>query len=570
MNAPMATALIDSSPGAGHLADGDFNLDKKGLGMLANEAVFDFIVSGAGSAGCAVAARLSESGQYSVLLLEAGPRDTNPWIHVPLGFTKVFTDPKVNWKFESEPVASLDNRVLYQPRGKVLGGSSSINGTVYIRGQHGDYDEWRQRGLEGWDWESVLPFFKKAEDNQRGGDDLHGAGGPLRVSDIPHPWDLPSAMVAAAVEAGVPANPDFNGPDQEGAGFYQFTATNKRRWSSARAYLTPSKNRKNLHIETSAQARRVLIEGGRAVGVEYQSPGGIRTARARREVVVSGGAFGSPHLLQLSGVGPGELLQEMGIEVLRNLPGVGSHLRDHFNTYLSFRCAQPVTMNDLAISLPRRLLAGVQYALLQSGPLTSTGVCAGAFVRSDPRLERPDLQINMFNWSAERRTRDNVIPHPFSAFTLSPVHLRPDCDGSVRLKSPDPLAAPAIRYEFLRSEYDKQAILYGMRLARKIAKQPALKDFMVEEVLPGPGVSSDEELLADVRARAVANYHPVGTCRMGDELDSATSARLRVHGIDCLRVADASIMPSIVAGNTNAPSIMIGEKCAAMMLEDAR
>ncbi len=539
------------------------------MAKLADDAVFDFIVSGAGSAGCAVAARLSESGRYSVLLLEAGPRDSNPWIHIPLGFTKVFTDARVNWKFESEPVKSLDNRVLYQPRGKVLGGSSSINGTIYMRGAPADYDGWRQRGLEGWDWDSVLPFFKKAEDNERGGDGLHGSGGPLRVSDIPKQWALPSAMVAAAVESGIPANSDFNGPEQEGAGFYQFTASKHRRWSAATAYLVPARKRKNLHVETTAQARRILIEDGRAVGIEYQSPSGIRQARARREVIISGGAFGSPHLLQLSGIGPGDLLQEMGINVQRDLAGVGAHLRDHFNTYLSFRCAEPVTMNDLAISLPRRVLAGAQYALFRKGPLTSTAISAGAFIRSDPLLERPDIQINMFGWSAESRTLERVNPHPFSAFSMSPVHLRPDCEGSVRIKSPDPLAAPAIRYEFLRSAYDKQAILHGMRVCRQIASQPALSRYMVEEVLPGAACGSDEELLADVRARAVANYHPVGSCRMGAELDSVTDARLRVHGIAGLRVADASIMPSIVAGNTNAPAIMIGEKAAAMILEDA-
>ena len=537
--------------------------------MTSGNPEYDFIVSGAGSAGCAVAARLSESGKYSVLLLEAGPRDRNPWIHIPLGFTKVFTDGRVNWKFQTEPVGSLDGRVLYQPRGKVLGGSSSINGTIYMRGHPRDYDEWRQRGLEGWDWESVLPFFKKAEDNERGADDLHGSGGPLRVSDIPAEWSLPSAMVEAAVQAGIPRNNDFNGPEQEGTGFYQFTASKHRRWSSARAYLKPARGRRNLEVETSAQACRVLIEEGRAVGIEYQTPGGIKTAHARGEIVVSGGAFGSPQLLQLSGVGPGDLLQEMGIPIKHELPGVGAHLRDHFNTYLSFRCAQPVTMNDLAISLPRRLVAGAQYAFFGKGPLTNSAICAGAFVRTDPALERPDLQINMFSWSAATRTPDGVIPHPFSSFTFSPVHLRPDCDGSVRIKSPDPLAAPEITYEFLRSEYDKRAILTGMRLCRKIAKQPALKDFMVEEVLPGSAVETDDDLLADVRARAVANYHPVGTCRMGDELDSACDARLRVHGIRGIRVADASVMPQIVAGNTNAPSIMIGEKCAAMVLEDA-
>ncbi len=539
------------------------------MAEVADEAVFDFIVSGAGSAGCAVAARLSESGRYSVLLLEAGPRDTSPWIHIPLGFTKVFTDERVNWKFQSEPVAALDNRILYQPRGKVLGGSSSINGTIYMRGTPADYDGWRQRGLEGWDWDSVLPFFKKAEDNERGDDGLHGEGGPLRVSDIPRPWALPSAMIAAAVESGIPANPDFNGPEQEGTGFYQFTASKHRRWSAAKAYLAPARKRENLHIETSAHARRILIVDGRAAGIEYQSPAGIRRAHARAEVIVSGGAFGTPQLLQLSGVGPGALLQEMGIAMHRDLPGVGAHLRDHFNTYLSFRCAKPVTMNDLANSLPRRLLAGAQYALFQTGPLTNTAISAGAFIRSDPRLERPDIQINMFSWSAASRTPERVNPHPFSAFSFSPVHLRPDCEGSVRIKSPDPLAPPAIRYEFLRSTYDKQAILHGMRVCRQIASQPALADYMAEEVLPGPSISSDEDLLADVRARGIANYHPVGSCRMGSEIDSATDARLRVHGIAALRVADASIMPSIIAGNTNAPAIMIGEKAAAMILEDS-
>ena len=539
------------------------------MATLEDGAVFDFIVTGAGSAGCAVAGRLSETGRYSVLLLEAGPKDTSPWIHIPLGFTKVFTDEKVNWKFESEPVEALNNRALYQPRGKVLGGSSSINGTIYMRGAAADYDEWRQRGLEGWDWDSVLPFFKKAEDNERGEDELHGAGGPLRVSDIPHPWDLPNAMIAAAIESGIPANPDFNGPEQEGTGLFQFTASKHRRWSSARAYLKPARNRKNLHVETSAHARRILIEDGRAVGVEFQSPSGIHEVRARHEVIVSGGAFSSPPLLQLSGIGPGDLLREMDIPVHRDLPGIGANLRDHFNTYMSFRCAQPVTMNDLANSLPRRLLAGAQYALFQKGPLTNTAICAGAFIRSNPRLERPDIQINMFSWSALSRNPERIRPHPFSAFSLSPVHLRPDCDGSVRIKSPDPMAPPEIKYQFLRTKYDEEAILHGMRVCREIANQPALSDYMVEEVLPGVSVASDEELLEDVRARGIANYHPVGSCRMGSEVDSATDARLRVHGIAGLRIADASVMPSIIAGNTNAPTIMIGEKAAAMILEDA-
>ena len=537
--------------------------------MVEDNAEFDFIVSGAGSAGCAVAARLSESGRYSVLLLEAGPRDTNPWIHIPLGYARIYTDARVNWKLETEPVEALNGRRLYLPRGKVLGGTSSINGTIYMRGQPRDYDGWRQRGLEGWDWASVLPFFIKAEDNERGADELHGTGGPLRVSDVPERWSLPSAMIRAAMEAGVPHNPDFNGPVQEGVGFYQFTASRTRRWSAARAYLRPAARRSNLEIVTGARARRVIVSGGRACAIEYQSSAGTRRARARREIVVSGGTYGSPHLLQLSGIGPGDLLQRMGIDVAVDLPGVGSHLRDHFNTYITFRCSRHETMNDLANSLPRRLYAGARY-LFGKGPLTNTAISAGLFTRTDPRLEGPDLQINMFSWSAKERTADRVVPHPFPCFTFSPVHLAPDCTGTVRLASPDPLAAPSINCEFLRSEYDRRAILYGIRLCRRIAGQPSLADWNRGEIEPGAACESDDDLLADVRGRGIGNHHPTGTCRMGPETDSVTDARLRVHGVAGLRVADASIMPSIVAGNTNAPSIMIGEKAAAMILEDAR
>jgi choline dehydrogenase len=536
---------------------------------MSDSDTYDFIVTGAGSAGCAVAGRLSEDGKFRVLLLEAGGRDTYPWIHVPLGYHKTFVNPRVNWMFESEPEAELNGRTLYQPRGKVLGGTSSINGMVYMRGNHADYDEWRQRGCEGWDYDSVLPYFKKAEDQERGPDEFHGTGGPLKVSD--HRWTSPlaKALHDAAVEAGIPANPDFNGAKQEGVGYYQTTIGNSRRWSSAKAYLKPARGRANLTVETKAHATRVLIEGGKAVGVEYHTPGGLRVAKARREVVVSGGVYGSPQLLMLSGLGPAEHLQHHGIKVVRDMPGVGSHLHDHFNTYVSFKCAQPVTMNDLALSFPRRVAAAAQYAFSGSGPLATMGLFVGALVRSDPRLERPDLQINMFSWSTLNRLRTGVVPHPFSAFSLSPVHLRPEGRGTVRLKSPDPLAAPEIRFNFLKSRYDYQALIEGTRICRKIAQQPALKPFVVEEVAPGPQVASEEELIADIRNRGVSNLHPVGTCRMGREVDAVVDPQLRVHGIAGLRVADASIMPSIVAGNTNAPSIMIGEKCADMVKQAA-
>ncbi len=536
---------------------------------MTRAASYDFIVTGAGSAGCAVAGRLSEDGRFRVLLLEAGPRDTYPWIHVPLGYHKTFNNPKINWMFDSEPEPELNNRVMYQPRGKVLGGTSSINGMVYMRGNAADYDEWRQRGCEGWDYDSVLPYFRRAEDNQRGGNEFHGTGGPLKVSD--HRWQptLAKAMHDAAIEAGIPSNPDFNGKTQEGVGYYQTTIGGSRRWSSARAYLSGAKRRKNLTIATGAMATRVLIENGRAIGVEYRTSAGLQTAHSSREVIVSGGVYGSPQLLMLSGIGPAAHLQEHGIAVIRDMPGVGSHLHDHFNSMVAFRCSQPVTMNDLANSLPRRIWAAAQYAFGRTGPLASMGLFVGALVRSDQRLERPDLQINMFSWAVVVRDRNGVVPQPFPAFGLSPVHLRPDGRGTVRLKSPDPLAAPEIRFNFLKSAYDWEAMLHGMRLCREIARQPALKPFLVEEIAPGPTVISDADLRADIRARGVSNLHPVGTCRMGHEIDSVVDPQLRVHGIEALRVADASIMPSIVAGNTNAPSIMIGEKCADMVRQAA-
>jgi choline dehydrogenase len=401
------------------------------------------------------------------------------------------------------------------------------------------------------------------------GDDFHGTGGPLKVQD--HAWQptLAQAMHDAAVEAGIPANPDFNGANQEGVGYYQTTINRSRRWSSARAYLSGAKQRKNLTIATSAHATRLLIEQGRCVGVEYRSPSGLVQARANREVIVSGGVFGSPQLLMLSGLGPADHLKQHGIAVVRDMPGVGSHLHDHFNTYVAYRCAQPVTMNDLVLSLRRRVVAGMQYAFGRTGPLASMGLYVGALIRSDKRLERPDLQINMFAWAIRERNRAGVVPQPFSAFGLSPVHLRPDGRGTVRLKSPDPTAAPEIRFNFLKSANDYQALIEGMRICREIARTAGTKAFRGRGNPARPAGHRGGRSQADIRARGVSNLHPVGTCRMGREVDAVVDPQLRVYGIERLRVADASIMPSIVAGNTNAPSIMIGEKCADMVRQDA-
>ncbi len=531
---------------------------------------FDFIVTGAGSAGCVLANRLSASGKHRVLLLEAGGKDSSFWIHVPMGYAKTFVDPKVNWMFESEPEARLNNRTMYQPRGKVLGGTSSINGMIYMRGHAADYDQWRQLGNEGWDYDSVLPYFRKAEDNERGASEFHGTGGPLHVSNQPYEWEIGKALLEACKQAGIPETPDFNGAQQEGCGYYQTTTNNKRRWSTAVAYLNPARTRPNLKIETKAYATKVLIENGRAVGVEYQSPGGRKTARARGEVIVSGGAFGSPHLLQLSGIGPGDHLREKGIEIVHELPGVGSNLQDHFNTFCTYRISRNLSLNSLQYSFKDRMIAGARYVLLRNGPMTGNGLYVGALVRTDPRFERPDLQMNISCWSTIGRDRNGIVSHPHPGISISPVHLRPEARGTVRLGSNDPFAPPRIHFDFMKSDYDMQVMLYGIRLARQIVRQQAMQKLIVEETSPGITVRTDEEMIADTRERGISNLHPVGTCGMGHGPMAVVDPRLRVHGLGGLRVVDASVMPVIIAGNTNAPTIMIGEKASDMILQDAQ
>jgi choline dehydrogenase len=538
--------------------------------VAAEANTYDFIVTGAGSAGCVLAARLTESGRFRVLLLEAGGEDSNPWIHIPMGYAKTFVDPRVNWKFESEPEAELDGRRLYQPRGKVLGGTSSINGMIYMRGNAADYDQWRQLGNEGWDYDSVLPYFRKAEDNERGADAYHGAGGPLRVSDQPYEWEIAKALLEACQQAGIPFNPDFNGARQEGCGYYQTTTRDRRRWSTAAAYLRSARKRPNLTVRTRARATRVLFRDGRAAGVEFLTRKGLEVAHAGREVIVSGGAFGSPQLLQLSGIGPAAHLRDMGIDIVRDVPGVGANLRDHFNTVCTYRISRNLSLNALHYSLPHRLAATARYALFRSGPMSGIGVYVGALVRSDKRLDRPDLQLNVSAWSTAERTAERVVSHRFPGISIAPVHLAPEARGTVRLRSPDPLAPPEIRFNFLRSETDMRAMIAGVRFARSIARQHALQKLMVEETAPGVAVRTEEDIAADVRRRGVSNLHAVGTCAMGRDAMAVVDPRLRVHGIAGLRVVDASIMPVIVAGNTNAPAIMIAEKAADMIQEDAR
>jgi choline dehydrogenase len=527
---------------------------------------FDYVVVGAGSAGCVLANRLSSDGRHKVLLLEAGPKDTNIWIHVPLGYGKLFKEKTVNWMYQTEPEPGLDGRSVFQPRGKVLGGSSSINGLLYVRGQHEDYDRWRQRGNVGWGYDDVLPYFKRAENQSRGGDDYHGVGGPLPVSDWRHEDPLSEAFVKAAVETGLPFNGDFNGATQEGAGFFQTTTRRGRRASSAVSYLRPALGRSNLHVETDALAQRILFEGRRASGVTFSQRGRLRTARARKEILVCSGAYNSPQLLQLSGVGPAELLQQHGIDVVLDAPGVGSDLQDHLQVRIVMRCSQRITLNDIVNHPVRKMLAGARYAAFRNGPLTIAAGTAGAFFKTDPRLASPDIQIHFIPFSTDKMGEKL---HTFSGFTASVCQLRPESRGSLRIRSVDPAVPPEIRINYLASETDRRANVDGLRILRKILAAPALKPYVSDEAYPGSKILSDDDILAYCRQTGSTIYHPTSTCRMGTDALAVVDQRLRVRGIDGLRVVDASIMPDLVSGNTNAPVIMIAEKASDMILQDA-
>ena len=530
-------------------------------------AEFDYVIVGAGSAGCVLANRLSASGRHSVLLLEAGPKDRNIWIHVPLGYGKLFKEKSVNWMYQTEPEPGLDGRSIFQPRGKTLGGSSSINGLLYVRGQHEDYDRWRQLGNTGWGYDDVLPYFRKAEDQQRGSDDYHGTGGPLPVSDTRHPDPLSDAFIAAAVESGLPFNPDFNGATQEGVGLFQTTTRKGRRASTAVAYLRPALRRGQVRVETAALAQRVLFEGRRAIGVEYKQHGVTQVARARREVLVCSGAFNTPQLLQLSGIGPAALLQQHGIEILMDAPGVGNDLQDHMQVRIVMRCAQKITLNDIVNHPVRKAMMALQYAAFRTGPLTIAAGTAGAFFRTDPRLATPDVQVHFLPFSTDKM---GEALHAYSGFSASVCQLRPESRGSLRIRSADPAMPPEIRVNYLATETDRTTNVEGLKRLRKMLCAPALKPFVVEELEPGLNVANDADLLAYCRQRGSTIYHPTSTCRMGNDAMAVVDQRLRVRGIDGLRVVDGSVMPDLVSGNTNAPIIMIAEKASEMILQDAR
>ena len=528
---------------------------------------FDFIIVGAGSAGCVLANRLSESGRHRVLLLEAGGQDTNPWIHVPLGYGKLFRDKSVNWLFETEPQAELNNRRIIQPRGKVLGGSSSINGLVYMRGQREDYDQWRQMGAVGWGYDDVLPYFRKAERQSRGPDAFHGADGPLPVSDQSEPHPLCDAFIAAAQQAGYPRNDDFNGSAQEGAGYYQTTSRAGLRVSAAVAYLNPIKHRSNLVIATGALATKILFEGRRAAGIEWRAGEARFSAHADGELILSGGAIGTPHLLQLSGVGPAGVLAKAGIDVLHDIAGVGENLQDHLQVRMVFECTRAITFNDDLKNPLRAALVGLRYLLQRKGPLTVSAGYAGGFFRTRPDLASPDIQVHFINFSTSKM---GDALHRFSGFTASSCQLRPESRGYVRLKSADPFAAPAINPNYLATEGDRQANVAGIKLLREIMRSPAMTPFVKAEREPSPAIETDTAILEYCRQAGSSLYHPTCTARMGADPGAVVDWRLRVRGLDRLRIVDGSIMPFVISGNTHAAIVMIGEKAADMILEDAR
>jgi len=528
--------------------------------------MFDYIIVGGGAAGCVLAGRLSEDPAANVCLLEAGPRDTSALIHCPAGLALLAKTGGANWAFETTPQSGLGGRRGYQPRGKVLGGSSSVNAMIYMRGQPEDYDAWAAAGNPGWGWDDVLPWFKRAEHNERGADDWHGVGGPLNVMDLRSPNRFGPVFVQAAVQAGIAANPDFNGARQEGAGLYQVTHRNGERFSAARAYLTPHLARRNLQVLTGVQVTRLLLEGRRAVGVELQQGATRRSLEARRQVLLAAGALQSPQLLMLSGIGPGAHLQQQGIEVVHDLAGVGQQLHDHVDVV---QVVDAPHLKDLfGLSLPgawHALQGIVEWRRHRRGMLTTNFAEAGAFVRSGPDATRPDLQLHFVIGKLVDHGRKTLFGHGYSCHVCL---LRPRSRGSVTLASADPLAAPRIDPAFLSDGDDVARLVRGFQLMRRVLQQPALAGHGGRESAASAGAVSEAQIESFVRAHADTIYHPVGSCRMGAGAQDVVDARLRVHGIEGLRVVDASVMPNIVSGNTNAPVIMIAEKAAQMIGED--
>ena len=536
--------------------------------MLSAFEQYDYVVAGAGSAGCVLANRLSADPAKRVLLLEAGGRDWYPWIHIPVGYFKTLHNPITDWNFKTEPDPGLNGRVIDWPRGKTLGGSSSINGLLYIRGQREDYDHWRQLGNTGWAFDDLLPYFIRSEDFQNGIDKFHGCGGGLSVENMRAKRDISEALIAAAEEIGVPRNDDFNGAKQEGVGYFQQTARNGRRCSTAVGFLNPVKNRPNLDIITHALVEKILVKDDRSTGIGISVKGSSHTfgLNSGGEVILSAGAIGSPQILQLSGIGPGDLLQGLGIPIIKDLAGVGENLQDHLQIRSVYEVNVP-TFNEEINSLVGRMKIGLQYVFSRSGPMSMGASQVGIFARSRPGLDTPDIQFHFQPLSAEK---PGIEMHSFPGITLSVCQLRPESKGRVQIISPDPKTYPAIHPNYLATPSDQQTVVDSLKFTRRLAKTEALRSYIIREHLPGSNIKTDEDLLDSARNIAQTIYHPTSTCKMGSDVTSVVDERLRVHGIAGLRVVDASIMPTIVSGNTNAPTIMIAEKASDMIIEDAK
>ncbi|KJK07271.1 choline dehydrogenase [Burkholderiaceae bacterium 16] len=530
----------------------------------------DYIVVGAGSAGCVLANRLSENGRHEVCLLEAGPPDRYPWIHIPIGYGKTMFHKTVNWGFYTDPDPNMLDRRIYWPRGRTLGGCSAINGLIYVRGQRQDYDHWAALGNPGWGWDECLPYFRKLENNDLGEGPTHGTTGPLNATSIDSRHPLVDAFIEAGRRLGVPYREDFNTGEQEGAGYYQLTTRKGWRCSTAVAYLRPARGRPNLRIETDAHATAILFEGRRAIGVRYMQGGRSRTVLARREVLLCAGALQSPQLLQLSGVGSAPLLQSLGVQVVHALPGVGENLQDHLQVRLIYEVSRPITTNDQLRTLSGKARMGLEWLLFRKGPL-AIGINQGAmFCRALPdESATPDTQFHFSTLSADM-AGGNV--HPFSGCTYSVCQLRPESRGSVRIKSTDPFEPPSMQPNYLSTELDQRSAVAAVKFARSVAQAEPMRGLMKREFRPGDAVRTDDEILHFCRQYGATIFHPSGTARMGPARDAlaVVDARLRVHGVAGLRVVDCSIMPTLVSGNTNVPVVMVAERAADFILEDAR
>ncbi len=527
---------------------------------------FDYIIIGAGSAGCVLANRLSANPDHSVCLIEAGPPDYSPWIHLPIGYGKTMWDPSVNWKFYTEPDLEMNNRPIYWPRGKCLGGSSSINGLIFIRGQKEDYEHWHDLGNDGWSWDEVLPYFKKAEGNDRLGEPLHSQIGPLRASSIKKPHPLVEAFIKSANQLGVPTTDDFNNLQQEGVGYYQLSTHNGLRCSAAKAYLKPIKSRQNLSIITNAQVSKILFKDLQAVGIEYIQGGSKHQITSQKEIILSAGALQSPQLLQLSGIGPAKLLQKFGIPIIHDSPGVGKNLQDHLQYRLIYELNQNISTNVELSSLMGRIKIGLDWLLFRSGPLSIGINQGGLFTKVMPQSKTPDIQFHLATLSADMA---GGKVHPFPGFTMSVCQLRPESRGYVEIASPDPLTPPKMVANYLATEHDRATSIAAVKFARKIAQTNPLRGLIRREIKP-ERAESDEDLLEFCRNNGATIFHPTGTCQMGPshQKDAVLDCKLRVRGVGGLRVVDCSAMPTLPSGNTNWPAVMMGERAADLILQD--